>query len=110
MKTLSEIQIEIARWTLMNFPNHSSIAPLLGLQEELGELSHHYLKMMQGIRNNENHKEGIKDAIGDLMIYLMDFCNEEELNLESIIEETWDKVKQRDWNKERLGDNSTITK
>ena len=107
---LNEIQKEIKEWTNKNFPNTDASEQVIGMTEELGELAHHFLKWKQGIRNDENHREGIIDAVGDLMIYLMNFCSIADINLEHTIEKTWNKVEQRDWNKERAGDNSTITK
>jgi NTP pyrophosphatase (non-canonical NTP hydrolase) len=76
MKTMSEIQIEQRAWSERNFGTHPSWHPLLGMQEEAGELAHAYLKRAQGIRGTkEQHDAAIKDAIGDIMIYLMDFCS-----------------------------------
>ena len=76
MKTLQEIQIEQRAWSLKNFGEHPSWHPLMGIMEELGELAHAFLKREQGIRGTrEEHDAAIKDAIGDVMIYLMDFCS-----------------------------------
>lgn len=98
MIPLGGIQREVKEWSLVNFGNHSSIESLLGLQEEVGELSHAYLKRKQGIRGTqEEHNIAIKDAVGDLCIYLMDFCNEEGLNIEDVIIDTWKMVSKRDW-------------
>lgn len=101
---LSAIQTEQDQWMNYNFPETTSIQQLLGVVEEVGELSHFVLKRMQGIRegvdnyNNINSIEDhIKDAIGDITIYLMGFCNQRNYDYFEIIKETWDKVKQRDW-------------
>jgi NTP pyrophosphatase (non-canonical NTP hydrolase) len=71
--------------------------PLLGIMEEIGELSHHYLKRAQGIRMSEDHEEGIKDAVADIVIFLMDFCSANDIDLQSAIEDVWAVVKKRDW-------------
>lgn len=99
MNQLQQIQKELKPWVAHNFGPRPSWQPLLGVQEEVGELSHHFLKREQKIRSNENHTEEIKDAVADTMIYLMDFCNCEGIDLSSILQETWDKVKKRDWKK-----------
>ena len=98
-KTLSEIQTEKIAWVQHNFKDRKSWHPLLGLQEEVGELAHHYLKREQGIRINEDHAAGIKDSVADIVIYLLDFCTAEGINLEYELNQTWDKVRQRDWKK-----------
>lgn len=97
MKRLRTLQDELLSWQQHNFPHRPSWQPLLGLQEELGELSHAYLKRAQKIRTTENHTENIKDAVGDIVVYLADFCNAEGIDLEEAIFETWARVKQRDW-------------
>lgn len=68
------------------------------MQEELGELSHAYLKSFQNIRGTKaEHEAEIQDAVGDIIIYLLDFCNKAEIDLEGAINETWKLVKKRDW-------------
>src|SRR6185503_13269547 len=95
------MQREVSEWVARNFdPNRPSWHPLLGIQEEVGELSHAFLKRAQGIRGTaEQHTEGIKDALADAIIYMLDFCNKEGIDLQAELERTWDKVKQRDWKK-----------
>lgn len=96
---LKDLQKEQKEWADHNFGiDQPSWKPLLGLQEEIGELSHAYLKRDQKIRGNEvKHNANIKDAIGDIVIYLADFCSRENINLEETIEKTWSKVKKRNW-------------
>ena len=101
---LKKFQQEQKEWGDRNFPvngNHN-YRPLLGAMEELGELAHAHLKAEQGIRTNENHLESKIDAIGDIIIYLSDYCNKEGLSLNDCIINTWNKVKQRDWNKNKI--------
>ena len=92
----------ITQWQIKNFPgNENSWHPLLGLQEELGELSHAYLKRAQGIRINEKHDENIKDAVGDIFIYLLDFCRREGISFEHCLDTAMDDVMKRDWKKDK---------
>jgi len=98
VSTLDRIQNENREWAARNFgPSRKSWHPLLGLQEEIGELSHAYLKKSQGIRDNENHDAAMKDAVGDIVIFLADFCSLMGYRLEQEVVATWAKVKQRDW-------------
>lgn len=94
---IRDIQEQIKEWAEGNFGTCPAWQPLLGLQEEVGELSHAYLKRSQAIKLHENHDENIKDAVGDIFIFLCNFCNREGLDLQSIVEKTWGEVKQRDY-------------
>jgi len=96
---LKKLQDEQRPWVAYNFGDRPSWMPLLGVVEELGELAHAYLKRAQGIRTSENHTENAKDAVADIVIFLADYCSAEGFDLEAIVQETWDKVKQRDWKK-----------
>ena len=95
---LKLIQQQNKKWADKNFGvDRPAWQPLLGAVEEIGELSHAYLKRAQGIRIQENHMENMKDAVGDTIIYLCDFCNVMGFDIHEIVKETWDQVKQRDW-------------
>ena len=94
---MREVQSELKDWVEYNFGGRPTYHPLLGVVEEVGELSHAFLKMEQGIRVEENHEENIRDAIGDILIYLLDFCNAIGVDSEDILKETWNNVKLRDW-------------
>ena len=98
---LKEMQSEQNEWARKNFGDSESWQPLLGALEELGELAHAHLKESQGIRKNENHENNAKDAVADVVIYLMDYCNLRGWCFESLLFETWDSVKKRDWNKNK---------
>ena len=68
----------------------------------MGELAHAHLKEEQGIRTGENHIALAKDSIGDIIIFLADYCSARGFDLQEIIEETWAEVKQRDWKKDPI--------
>lgn len=99
--SLARLQAEVATWAERNFGPRPAWQPLVGIMEELGELAHAHLKAAQGIRRDEDHEAGARDAVGDIIIYVADYCNAAGLDLEEIVGETWAKVKQRDWRKER---------
>lgn len=63
-------------WVAKNFPPYPGEVPgndsILGCIEELGELAHAHLKAKQGIRGNQReHDAAARDAIGDLIVYLL---------------------------------------
>lgn len=126
---LKKLQKEQKVWVKHNFGDRGIHQPLLGVTEELGELSesdqeskdhvfeimkslgrlsHAHLKKEQGIRNNENHDENARDAVADIVIYLSDYCSAKGFDFEITVQETWDQVKRRDWKKD--GDNGFNSK
>lgn len=99
--SFQQLQTEVGVWRERNFPSPDAVNSILGLIEELGELSHHFLKRREQIRLEEDHNAGIRDSVGDIMIYLANFCNLEGISLMECIEITWSGVKERDWVKHR---------
>lgn len=59
MINLDEIQEEQRLWSRDNFGMSPTWQPILGVVEEVGELSHAYLKRSQNIRINESHTENM---------------------------------------------------
>jgi NTP pyrophosphatase (non-canonical NTP hydrolase) len=97
IKTFKDLQEQSYAWIQHNFPNNNGDDPLFGIMEELGEVTHSHLKRKQNIRTNENHEELIKDGIGDLVIYLCDYCNQNGLDLEECINIAANTAFSRDW-------------
>lgn len=174
LKTLSRIQAEVGEWSITNFgPQQSkiidfgplrSLAPLLGIIEEIGEyekaeiegdelemfdaigdiliyacdfacreqaklilcdgeplitetlsiiggnLCHCVIKHHQGIRgfNNVNKYKASRDnTLHSLMKALSDICrNILNVSLLDVLNDTWEKVSQRDWKKDPEGGNA----
>jgi NTP pyrophosphatase (non-canonical NTP hydrolase) len=103
-RTLRTVQDEHRAWQAHNFSAEVSEDrardALLGVTEEVGELAHAMLKLKQGIRGTpEEHRAAAKDAVGDTLIYLLDFCTRMDWDAQEILEETWAGVRQRDWKK-----------
>lgn len=97
---LRQLQSEVALWVHNNFPDQLPHQALLGIQEELGELSHAHLKMERNIRgNNTEHELAKMDAVADLIIFTINYCNHNGIDLENTLENTWKEVKKRDWKK-----------
>ena len=97
-----QLQVEVYEWSVQNFPMNQAHYPLLGLVEEVGELAHAHLKREQGIRGSSmEHSLAKFDAVGDIVIYLADYCARNLIDLQAAVEETWAKVRQRDWQANR---------
>jgi len=96
---LNDLQQKFYIWLEHNFPNTTKDAQLIGVMEELGELSHAHLKLKQGIRGAtvEKNLSEIKDSIGDIVIYLINYCNVSGLNFEECVQKASDEVLKRDW-------------
>jgi len=98
MLTFRGLQDEQRPWAVHNFPGREPGDPLLGAVEELGELCHAHLKRKQGIRGTPAELEvAAKDAVADIVIYLADYCTARGFDFQTLMEETWAKVKARDW-------------
>jgi NTP pyrophosphatase (non-canonical NTP hydrolase) len=106
------------QWVQHNFPNRKHHQPLLGTTEEcaelidamlsstamlnvmsmIGALSHSHLKMEQGIRGTPaDHQAAKEDAVGDILIYLTDYCSLNGIDMEKALETSWSEVSKRDW-------------
>lgn len=95
--TLRQLQEKQGKWSSRNFPNAQRHHCLIGLMEELGELSHAHLKAEQGIRLNEDHEMKRQDAVGDIAIFLAGYCNANNLDLQKCVQDAWDIVETLDW-------------
>jgi len=77
---------------------------LLGMMEELGEVTHVHLKREQHIREGldpEKCDELIKDGIGDLLNYAICYCESQGTDLISCLQHAWKQIKDRDWTQEK---------
>lgn len=102
MSDLRVMQQEVTTWSEENFGKQDAMNPYMGMVEELGELSHALLKQKQGIRGTHGkHEADAKDAIGDLMIFLLDFCGKKGWDAETILDDTWAVVRMRQWGANR---------
>lgn len=99
--SLPKLQADMKQWLEYNFPGTTSFEQFAGIVEEVGELAHALLKMSQGIRGSKDELEDKeRDAIGDIAIYLMNYCNTRGFDFEKILYTVWEEmVSQRDWRK-----------
>lgn len=111
---LENLVKEVHEWSSRNFGEQisketnqrlGSLCPLMGMVEEVGELMHVTLKRHQGIRGYDDtvkYETNRDDAIADILIYMLDYCARERINLGRILVETWAKVQKRDWEKNKV--------
>lgn len=100
--TFAALQDQQAEWLARQpFGDGPSWHPLLGVGEEVGELNHAHLKGVQGIRESSLARKA--DAVGDIVIYLADYCTREGIDFQAAVESTWNQVRARDWNKDPQG-------
>jgi NTP pyrophosphatase (non-canonical NTP hydrolase) len=59
---------------------------LVKMQEELGELSQGYLK---------EKPDQIIDSLGDLLVVIIIFCQQEDLEVAEVLQCAWDQIKDR---------------
>lgn len=105
--TFKKLQDEHKPWNERNFPGHEDYFLLLGVMEELGELAHSHLKNLVGIKGTpKEHQDNKIDAIGDIVIFLAEYCNASGIDFQSAVQNTWDKVRSRDYNKMREENNN----
>jgi NTP pyrophosphatase (non-canonical NTP hydrolase) len=99
MKNLNNLQIDLKPWLFHNFPEATSDQQLKGVMEELGELCHADLKCEQKIRDYTSKKtdDAIKDAIGDLVIYLCNYCTTKGIVFNDCIDIAFNEIIKRDW-------------
>jgi NTP pyrophosphatase (non-canonical NTP hydrolase) len=96
--TLRDIQEDQKPWVAHNFGRRATYMPLLGAMEELGELAHAHLKAEQGIRGTvAEHEVAAKDAVADIIIFLLDYCSARGWDAASIVSDTWKAVRTRDF-------------
>lgn len=86
-KPLYSIQGEHEEWAEKKFGDQKASDLLLVLMEEVGELVH---------ANRRRQWQLDHHAVGDVAIALMGYCTVQGVDLQSAIEDTWDKLKERD--------------
>lgn len=96
------LQEQHAEWSEKNFGEQPYEWTLLGAQEELGELTHSELKQLQGIREAEDDvgELATKDSVGDIVMYLLDFCNRKDIDFAECVDIAATEVLDREWNSE----------
>lgn len=81
--TFDELQAEIAPWAARNFPDSGAMEQFLGVVEEVGELAA-AISAAEASETTELFLAATldeQDAIGDIVIFLTNYCNHREINI-----------------------------
>ena len=84
----AEIELQIIRWAEQRriIPNSTPEVQLLKAVSEMGELADATLK---------HDREAMEDAVGDVMVCLVNYCALQDLNLVDCMEVAFDQIKNR---------------
>lgn len=103
---IEEVSELAAAW-LINWHGSMERFEILSNAVAIGADAHRLLKAYQGIRENgattatldpSQKPELIRDAIGDIQLYLIGLSTKQELSHDrDVIARTWAEVRQRDW-------------
>lgn len=79
----------------------------LGMMEELGEMAHHILKGIQGIRGGVNgiNKPEVGDGFGDMIVFGQQLLSVLKMDSEKEVEKVIESVLKRDWINNPSGEN-----
>jgi NTP pyrophosphatase (non-canonical NTP hydrolase) len=84
----ANIEMKIIQWAEARkiIPNSTPEVQLLKAMSEMGELADGTIK---------NDREAIEDAVGDVMVCLINYCALQDLNLVDCMEVAYDQIKNR---------------
>ena len=88
MTTYADIEMKIVQWAEARkiIPNSTPATQLLKAVSEMGELADATIK---------GDKEDILDAVGDVMVCLVNYCALQDINLVSCMQVAYDQIKNR---------------
>ena len=86
--SFANIEIKIIQWAEARkiIPNSTPEVQLLKAVSEIGELADATLK---------KDREAMEDAVGDVMVCLINYCALQDLNLVDCMEVAYDQIKNR---------------
>jgi len=84
----ANVEMKIIQWSEARkiIPNSTPETQLLKAMSEMGELADATIK---------NDREAIEDAVGDVMVCLVNYCALQDLNLVDCMEVAYDQIKNR---------------
>jgi NTP pyrophosphatase (non-canonical NTP hydrolase) len=84
----ANVEIKIIQWAEARkiIPNSTPEVQLLKAMSEMGELADATIK---------KDKEAIVDAVGDVMVCLVNYCTLQDINLVDCMEVAYDQIKNR---------------
>jgi NTP pyrophosphatase (non-canonical NTP hydrolase) len=86
--SFAEVELDIIRWAEARkiIPNSSPETQLLKAVSEMGELADATIK---------KDKEDIVDAVGDVMVCLINYCALQDINIVDCMQVAYDQIKNR---------------
>ena len=99
-------QKQFAEWQEYNFGKGELSDMIHGMTEEIGEMSHWYLKGKQEIRgaNATIAKDKMADAFGDVVVFGLQAMSALGLDAEEVLNKVFDEVLARNWKKNPTGE------
>ena len=94
---LDGLQKEVNAWQRKNFPDCQAWELALGVSEEAGEIADYVLKSHRNIRSDDFPEERLKDAVGDIVVYLFGVCDQHGWLLSQVLTGTVREVLTRTW-------------
>lgn len=89
-------------------PSGAVMMKFASIVDLAGQLAHSFLKRHQGIRNNEDHGRRIESAYQCLQSVIWSFCESIQIDWVQCVNDTWDIISKRDWQKEKMAISATI--
>jgi len=88
MATYAALESDVVRWAEARkiIPNSTPLVQLAKAQTEMGELFDATLK---------NDREDAMDAVGDVVVCLINYCALQDFNLVDCLEMAYDQIKHR---------------
>lgn len=88
MATYADLELNVIRWSEKRkiIPNSTPATQLLKAVSEMGELADATIK---------NNREDAMDAVGDILVCLINYCALQDFNLVDCLEMAYDQIKHR---------------
>ena len=88
MTTFADVELNIIRWAENRkiIPNSTPATQLLKAVSEIGELADATIK---------SDRDEIIDAVGDVMVCMVNYCALQDLNLVDCMQVAYDQIKHR---------------
>ena len=88
MATYAALESDVVRWAKARkiIPNSTPATQLLKAVSEMGELADATIK---------NNREDAMDAVGDILVCLINYCALQDFNLVDCLEMSYDQIKHR---------------
>lgn len=88
MTTYANIEMQIVQWAEARkiIPNSTPATQLLKAVSEMGELADATIK---------NNREDVADAVGDVMVCLVNYCALQDISLVECMQIAYDQIKNR---------------